>query len=457
MCIEFLARFQYSHKIRVKSSGNIIERVCGELPEASLVRWAAFCFCLFVLTLQISIAVSQVCLAVSGVLYVAHLLRDKPVVRFLPVKLPLALFCLFSVLPIFWAENPTTGWFAVRKLVLFAVWFLVVNLVTKPQLRRRLLLLSFLVAAFTGLVAIGQFVIQYRDVRAQHPGEVYHYLTSTRIHGFMGHWMNFGGQQMLIFVFLLAFLLLANREEPQGWRASPALQSSRISTFEFQISAVWWVVLAIIIVSIILNFTRGVWLGCFVATVYLVVRWRAKWLWALPVLAALGYLLAPPLVRERLWLAAHPTQEHALSIRLEMWHVALNMVRAHPWVGVGPNNIEEVYNLYLPPGKMPEIGFHNHFHNDYLQFAAERGLPCLAAWLWLMAALGWHIWKMRRKLGPERWVADAALAALLAFLVEGCFEFNFGTSPVLMALLFLTALPFTAGDAVADSRRPIEK
>ncbi|MGO8736111.1 MAG: O-antigen ligase family protein, partial [Terriglobia bacterium] len=151
-----------------------------------------------------------------------------------------------------------------------------------------------------------------------------------------------------------------------------------------------------------------------------------------------------PLIRERIHLAMHPSQEPALSIRLEMWRVAVKMIRAHPWVGVGPNNIEEVYDLYLPPGKTPELGYHSHFHNDYLQFGAERGLPCLAAWIWLMAALGWYTWKLRRKLGMQGWIADASLAALVAFLAEGCFEFNFGTSPVLMMLLFVTSAPFIA-------------
>jgi O-antigen ligase len=303
----------------------------------------------------------------------------------------------------------------------------------------------------TSIVGIAQFIIQYRDVRAHHPHELYSYLTSTRIHGFMGHWMHFGGQQMLIFAFLLAFLLLS-----PGRKSKPEIQVSgagrRVSNFEFRVSVFWWIVLALVTVSIILNFTRGVWLGCFLAAIYLVARWRPKWLWALPILVALAYVGAPPLIRERFHMAIHPRQEHALSIRLEMWRVALNMIRAHPWVGVGPNNIEEVYDLYLPKGTTPEVGYHNHFHNDFLQFGAERGLPCLVSWVWLMAALGWYTWKLRRRLSSQRWIADASLAAWMAFLAEGCFEFNFGTSPVLMAFLFFTATPFIAVRVAASAR-----
>jgi O-antigen ligase len=340
--------------------------------------------------------------------------------------------------------------------VLFLIWVLAVNLVVSTDHLRRLLQGLFLVSSLASLVAIGQFVMQYRDVRAHYPGKLYFYLTLTRIHGFMGHWMNFGGQQMLVFALLLGFLLLSptsNRKSKLETRKS--VGGPQVSSFEFRVSFLWWSVLGLVAVSIVLNFTRGVWLACFLAGVYLVARWRPQWLWALPILLALAYAGAPSLVRERLHGAMHPAQDPALSIRLEMWRVAIGMIRAHPWVGVGPNNIEQVYDLYLPPGKTPEVGYHNHFHDDFLQFGAERGMPCLAAWVWLMAALGWSTWKLRRDTPwraptSQRWIADASLAAWLAFLAEGCFEFNFGTSPVLMVFLFVTSTPFIAARCQAS-------
>jgi O-antigen ligase len=425
----------------VASLDNILEWTFGDMPSPPLLRWAAVLFSLFALTVQISIAASQALLAGAGVLYAIHVVQSRPRVLFPPVKLPLALFCLWSLVSVFWAVNPTAGGFAIRKLVLFLAWLLAVNLVVSTQHLRRLLEGLFLVSLVASVVGIVQFVVQYRDLRAHHPGQLYHMLTSTRIHGFMGHWMHFGGQQMMIFVLLLAFLLLAKGGGPKP-ETRDLGPERRMPRSDLRTSALGWTVLAVVTISIILNFTRGVWLGCFLAAVYLVAQWKPRWLWGLPMLLALGYLAAPPLVRERLHLAVHPTQEPALSIRLEMWRVAVRMIRAHPLVGVGPNNIEEVYDLYLPRGKTPELGYHSHFHNDYLQFAAERGLPCLAFWLWLMAALAWHTWKLRRVVA-QRWIADASLAAWLAFLAEGCFEFNFGTSPVLMMFLLVTSLPFT--------------
>jgi O-antigen ligase len=393
--------------------------VRAELPRTSLVRWASVFFSLSVLTYLFSIAVTQAFLALAGLLFAVHLVRNRPPISFPRVKLPLLLFCLFTVISVFGATNPAAGLFAVRKLVLFLIILMAVNLVVS---RRHLVWLwkgLFVEAALVGLIAAGQFVRQYRMVSAEHPHHVYAYMITTRITGLMGDWMNFGGQQMLVFILLAAFLLLA-------------LRAGRI----------WWVVAAVVALSIVLNLTRGVWLGCFFAMVYLLWRWKPKWVLALPVLAVVAYLFAPRVVHERVWLALHPTRDPALSIRFEMWRTGLNMIKAHPWVGVGPNNIPQVYDLYLPPGQAPEAGFHDHMHNNFIQFGAERGLPCLVAWMWLMAAFLWQMWKVRRRCRAGRWMVDGALAAWLAFMMEGFFEFNFGTSPVLMVFLFVVATPF---------------
>lgn len=131
------------------------------------------------------------------------------------------------------------------------------------------------------------------------------------------------------------------------------------------------------------------------------------------------------------------------------------MIKKHPWVGVGPGNIEKVYLLYLPRGEAPIAGYHEHLHNNFLQIAAERGLPSLIAWVWLLAALGWHMWRIRRRTmlgGHPIGLVDGAIAAWLAFLVEGCFEFNFGTSPVLMVFLFVMSTPFVVERLESQSK-----
>lgn len=398
---------------------SLVSPVRAESQRTRLAHWASVFFSLSVLTYLVSIAITQAFLAVAGLLYAVHLLRHRPRIAFPSVKLPMLLFCIFTVVSVFWATNMAVGWFAVRKLVLFLIILLAVNLIASSRHIVWLWKGLFVESAIVALIAAGQFVNQYRTVRMEHPHHVYPYMISNRITGLMGDWMNFGGQQMLVFIVLAAFLLFGLRARRR-----------------------WWAVAIIVAISIALNLTRGVWLGCFFALVYLLWRWKPWWVLALPALAVVIYVFAPRMVHQRLWLALHPSRDPALSIRFEMWQAGLNMISAHPWVGVGPDNIPQLYDLYLPPGRAPKAGFHDHLHDNFIQFAAERGLPCLAAWIWFMAALFWQMWKVRRRCRAGRWLIEGAIAGWLAFVVEGFFEFNFGTSPVLMVFLFVVSTPF---------------
>lgn len=398
---------------------SLVSPVRAGSHPTTLAHWASAFFSVSVLTYLVSIAITQAFLAIAGLLFAAHLLRNRSRINFPPIKLPMLLFCVLTVVSVFWATNTSVGWFAVRKLVLFLIILLAVNLIASSRHLVWLWKGLFIESAIVAIIAAGQFFSQFRAVRIEHPHHVYPYMITTRITGLMGDWMNFGGQQMLVFIVLAAFLLFALRTR----RA-------------------WWAVAIIVALSIVLNLTRGVWLGCFFALVYLLWRWKAKWVVALPALAVVIYLFAPRMVHERLWLALHPSRDPALSIRFEMWQAGLNMIKAHPFVGVGPNNIPQVYDLYLPPGRAPKAGFHDHLHDNFIQFAAERGLPCLAAWIWFMAAIIWQMWKVRRRCPARRWLIDGAIAGWVAFVVEGFFEFNFGTSPVLMVFLFVVSTPF---------------
>ncbi len=415
-----------------------VESACSELPRANLARWAAVFFSASVLTFVVSLTASQAFLATSAACYAAHVLREQPKISFPPIKLPLALFSAGTVLSVLWAADPAPGWFAVRKLALFVTLLLASNLIASRKHLEFLLKGLCATSTVAALVGIVQFIRLYRVARVLYPERIYATMTSDRITGFMGHWMNFSGQQMLTIVILFAFLLLGRVTRDPGVGARGSSPPPWGST------AIWWLAFATILVSVVLSFTRAVWLGCAAAAVYLVARWRPRLLAALPFLAVAGYLLSPSMVRHRIEVLARPRSDPALSIRFEMWSVAWEMMKEHPWLGVGPNNIERQYVLFLPPGKSPEVGYHGHVHSNFFQFGAERGLPVLAAWSWLMGALAWGIWRQRKQLVRYRWVADASLAAWFAFVAEGCFESNFGTSPVLLLFLSVMAIPFAA-------------
>jgi O-antigen ligase len=84
-----------------------------------------------------------------------------------------------------------------------------------------------------------------------------------------------------------------------------------------------------------------------------------------------------------------------------------------------------------------------HLHDNALQIAAERGVPCVVWWIWLMAAAMGDAYRETRRDGVAgTWGAAAALALLVAVMVAGLFEYNFGDSEILMFTLLVAALPY---------------
>ena len=57
-----------------------------------------------------------------------------------------------------------------------------------------------------------------------------------------------------------------------------------------------------------------------------------------------------------------------------MWETGWNMVRAHPWLGVGPERVGPRFEEFMPPweGELPDA-YYGHLHNIYIHYAAERG------------------------------------------------------------------------------------
>ena len=88
-----------------------------------------------------------------------------------------------------------------------------------------------------------------------------------------------------------------------------------------------------------------------------------------------------------------------------------------------------------------------------IQIAAERGIPALLAWLWFVVVATRDLWRqLRRGVAPA--MAGAGLAAVVAMLAAGMFEYNFGDSEFLMLFLGLITLPFAATLRAPDSAQP---
>ncbi|HEY7473386.1 MAG TPA: O-antigen ligase family protein, partial [Vicinamibacterales bacterium] len=208
-----------------------------------------------------------------------------------------------------------------------------------------------------------------------------------------------------------------------------------------------WPAIAVpaLLVALVATFARNAWVGAFVAVVCLLALRNWKLVIIAPVVAVLLFALAPASIRQRAF-SMFDLNDLSNRDRRAMLKVGAGMIQDHPFFGVGPEQIEDLYPRYRPPDAVNPTN--PHLHNVPVQIAAERGLPALLVWIWFVVVALRDLVRQLRQ-GPAKSVAAAGLAAVIGMLAAGLFEYNFGDSEFLMLFLGLITLPYAAARAPA--------
>jgi len=393
-------------------------------PEPFLsraARWLAFGSAVSIL---FSIAVSQILLGLA----LAALLLSGEKIDLPPIKLPLALFVLGTVLALAFSAHPAEGLPQIRKLYVLLELLVVYSSIRDLRLVRWTFLTWAGFAAITAVRGLVQFVQKLQQARALHRGD-YAFYIGDRITGFMSHWNTFAGQEMFALLMLAAFLFFA----PRGRRAW-----------------IWIACAALMCAAILLAETRAVWIGLFVGGLWLLWFWKRWLVAAAPVLVVALYFLSPPVIRSRFDSLLHPTGVDSNAFRVVTWRTGLRMIEAHPVFGIGPEGPRYHFDEWIPadvPRPLP-TGWYGHLHNIYLQYSAERGIPTMLVLMWLLAKMLYDFWRGLRSLPPgpddRRFLLHGGIAVILAALAEGCFEYNLGDSEVLTMFLVVAACAYRA-------------
>ena len=369
----------------------------------------------------VSIALSQIFLACAILVFSVEWFITRRRLWFPPIAAPLLLFMLCTAVSLALSPEPFLGRAAISKFWLFGIIVLVVNIFNERHVTQTYLAL-FSLSLMAALLVIGQFLI------------IGHVSVETRLTGFMGHWMTLSGELMLAFIAGIGFLLFGRPRELWLWLAG----------------------LAVVGVALAMTLTRSVWLatlaGIFVLLLLRHFHWRT--FAAAGLVAGIVAIAAPAVIQKRIvsmWDANDPSN----YARLAIWKAGRRMVEAHPWIGVGPQRISQVFYDYHPiQSDRNRSGFYPvHMHNNLLQFAAERGIPCALAWLWLILKLAGDHWiRFRRTLATDqtRTVPAVGFTAVVVLFLAGFFEFNFGDSEVLMVFLFLVSAPYALSNPFPD-------
>ena len=373
-------------------------------PAASLRTGAATCLILVAGSLQFSIFVAQVLLAAAIAAWLGLLVVEKRLPAAPRFGLPLALYAGMTVLSAALSSDPLTSLVDCKQLVLLLIVPMTYDLMSE-RLAWPAATVVLSAGAVSGVFGIAQYALLNYDTLDLRP-------RST-----LGMYMTFSGLLMLVVGLAWSQLLFARRG-----RSWPALIVPALS------------------VALALTSTRSAWVGAFAALAMLLVLRDFRLLAVLPLVAAIFLSAAPTGVVQRFY-SIFDLTDPTNRDRLAMLRAGGQIVRAHPLTGVGPDMVERAYPAYRVPEAVMETT--PHLHSVPMQIAAERGLPALGLWAWFIAVAALDLWRLFRS-ARERWLPAAGLAAIVAMLGAGLFEYNFGDSEFQMLFLFLLTLPFAA-------------
>jgi putative inorganic carbon (HCO3(-)) transporter len=375
----------------------------------------------------IKIAPSQILLGLA----IASLLIVRDKWRWPPVVWPVLLWMAWTLVSLAASGHPYDGLPQVKKFYVWLMLFVVYSgLRTVPQIRA--VTLAWVAGAtLSALWGFGQFVQMYRAT----PRFFYYaYVNGNRITGFVDHWMTFSALLMMALLMAGAMLLYSGDRRLSVWITAA---------------------LAIVAAGVLLAFTRSMWVGTIAGALWLL-WWKNKWLIAaVPLLIGIILLVNPLEVRDRAF-SAFSAKEGVLDSRAHraaLRRVGWEMIRAHPIVGVGPEQVGPQFMQYLPadlPHPFPVAWYKEHLHNIYIHYAAERGLPALAALLWLLGRALFDFWITLRRLPAEseaRWVLHGSIAVIIAVMISGWTELTLGHSQVLEMFLAVLACGYIAVDS----------
>ena len=368
----------------------------------------------FVAALQLSIAVAQILLTITGLLWGILYFIQRDVNKLPRWFIPLALYALATLGSAAFSLNPVASFMDSKQLLLF----LIVPIVCRLARGERALTVATIIISIGAASAIWG-IVQFGILEYDHLGR--------RPQGWMSHYMTYAGLLMVVSVVAVARVLFHAKD--RTWSA---------------------LVIPAVLVAIALTLTRSAWVGTCVGLSLLLVLKDFRLLAALPVLAALFFGFAPPQVTDRLY-STFDLQDPTNRDRLAMARTGVRMIQDYPLTGVGPNMVQEVYVDYRDANAVQITN--PHLHNVPMQIAAERGLPALALWLWFVLSVVVSSFR-RLQTTTYKSLPAGGLAALAAMLAAGLFEYNFGDSEFLMMLLVIITLPYAA-DTSEQAKNPL--
>ena len=217
------------------------------------------------------------------------------------------------------------------------------------------------------------------------------------------------------------------------------------------------------VIAIILTATRGTILALAVAGVitlaYLAWRgegkqrtWSASALLVFVVFGGLFFLFRSELANSPFQpiarVASISTADTDVASRLFIWKHMVPEIAQHPWLGVGAEHIDVLFNQFYDPTQIVEEWF-DRSHNAFLDYAVQYGIGGLFLYLALIASFFTAAWRFARRDEPYLALVFSLLA--VTYAVQNFFIFDTVSSFWLLLALLAGFCALSYGDVPRET------
>jgi len=365
----------------------------------------------FVASMPVSIAACQISLGLAWIFWLSLGIKEKKWLGFrTSLDIWFLIFLISAVVSSLLSPRPIESLVGLKKFYLLSVTYLVAFSVKEENRFNELLFIFIFMTALAGLYGIVLYLIQGGGK-----------LIATQSMA-----MTSGG------IFMLATLLvipLPVRLKKMG----PALKIGAKAMMA-----------AILLTALILTKTVSSWLG-FVSGLVAVGSRKSKYVLLLGLIAVVAISVLV-MSRSNIDFLAYDKSE-SLRVRMIMWVTAWKMFRERPLWGWGLIDLAQEAKKYRTPGDLSTRGYvdFGHMHNNFVHIAVIMGVFGLTAFCALWVAVLRQQLKEEQRSGIDKKMLVRTLGgAVIAFLINGLAEWNFGDSEVITIVWFLVGLLLSA-------------
>lgn len=142
------------------------------------------------------------------------------------------------------------------------------------------------------------------------------------------------------------------------------------------------------------------------------------------------------------------TNRSSSAVRLEVWQIAVQLIREHPLVGIGLGQFPAFYQVNAVPilGHVPYEWVMLHPHNIFLAMWLFTGLLGLLWFVWVISAVcavGYHALRVHTLRLPVRRMTMLFVCVFLTVLFHGLLDTPLWKNDLIVSFWFIVAFLFS--------------